>query len=170
MSDAVDSRFAPPVAHVEDVPVGEVELGSRWMRFWAVMIDGLISTAVIWFLGTIPALHFLTEQRSDAWSLSVWRPAALAVGFAVFLVIQGWLLLTKGQTVGKMICKLRIVRTDGSKAEPWRLLGLRYGVGFLANMNAITMMIYALVDALLIFRASRQCLHDTIADTKVIAV
>ena len=170
MSDAVDPRFAPPVAHVEDVPTGEVALGSRWMRFWAAMIDGLIATALVWLIGMIPAFHFLVAPRDDVWSFATWRPLNMAVGFGIFLVIQGWLLVTKGQTVGKMICKLRIVRTDGSKPEAWRLLGLRYGINYLINMNAITMMIYALLDPLLIFRASRQCLHDTIADTKVIAV
>ena len=30
--------------------------------------------------------------------------------------------------------------------------------------------LYALVDALLIFRSSRKCLHDTIADTIVVNV
>jgi hypothetical protein len=52
--------------------------------------------------------------------------------------------------------------------DAWRLLGLRYGVGYLMNLNLVATCIYSLVDALLVFRESRQCLHDTIADTRVI--
>ena len=170
MSDAVDSRFAPPVAHVEDVATGEVTLGSRWMRLGASIIDGLISACAIWLVSMLPVFHFLVERRDDAWSNSVWRPYPMLLGFCIFLIIQGWLLVTKGQTVGKLICKLRIVRTDGSKPEAWRLLGLRYGVGVVLSMNTTVSMIYSLLDGLLVFRASRQCLHDTIADTKVISV
>ena len=48
------------------------------------------------------------------------------------------------------------------------LLGLRYGVGMLMNVSAGLSMIYGLVDSLLIFRESRKCLHDSIADTRVI--
>ena len=76
--------------------------------------------------------------------------------------------MTRGQTVGKMLFKLRIVRTDGSQPDAWRLLGLRYGVGMLTNLNPIVAMVYGLLDCLLIFRESRKCLHDSIADTQVI--
>ena len=67
-----------------------------------------------------------------------------------------------------MCFKLRIERSDGSKPDAWRLLGLRYGIGYLAAVNWVAVTVYSLVDSLLIFRDSRKCLHDSIADTRVI--
>jgi uncharacterized RDD family membrane protein YckC len=63
---------------------------------------------------------------------------------------------------------MRIVRPGGAKASPGRVLGLRYGVGFAVNMIPVLGFLYGLLDCLLIFRASRRCLHDEIADTIVI--
>ena len=165
MSDVADQRFAPPQAHVEDLATGEMVLAGRGVRLVASIVDGLIGAAVAWAVFMIPAMRPLMTGEAGFWSF---KPASLALGIVLFLLIQGWPLVTRGQTLGKMLFKLRIVRPDGSMPEPWRLLGLRYGIGVLMNINAGISMIYALVDSLLIFRGSRKCLHDTIADTKVI--
>ena len=118
---------------------------------------------VPWF-ASITQAH-LKAAEQGMWT---WNPMGLLIGIPIFLLIQGWPLVTRGQTIGKMLCKLRIVRTDGSKADAFRLLGLRYGIGSLTGVVSGFAMIYGLIDSLLIFRGSRQCLHDTIADTKVI--
>ena len=169
MSNAEDQRFAPPQAHVADVATGEVVLADRGMRFLAALVDGLIVAALIWGLFMIPALKAMLDVEQNA-SASMWtfNAVSFVVGIAAFVAVQGWPLLTRGQTVGKMLFKLRIVRSDGSRVDAARLLGLRYGVGMLMNVSAGLSMIYGLVDSLLIFRESRKCLHDSIADTRVI--
>jgi uncharacterized RDD family membrane protein YckC len=125
---------------------------------------------VVLVLSLIPAIKSLVDgaAMSSASPLKAWNFSTPILGGLVFIVIQGWPLLTRGQTLGKMLFKLRIIRSDGSKPDAWRLLGLRYGVGFLLNVNTVLSMVYGLIDSLLIFRASRKCLHDTIADTQVI--
>jgi len=50
----------------------------------------------------------------------------------------------------------------------FRILGLRYGIGYLANLVPVVGALFGLIDCLLIFRQSRRCLHDQIADTIVI--
>lgn len=167
MSENLDQRFAPPQAQVADLATDEAVLAGRGGRLLAAIVDGLLIAAVVWVAGKVPALQFLTQTAPEANGLTS-NPLSLLFGFCVFLLIQSGLLLTRGQTVGKALLKMRIVRTDGSKPEAWRLLGLRYGIGFLANLNVYVSGIYGLVDCLLIFRESRQCLHDSIADTKVI--
>lgn len=167
MSNAEDQRFAPPQAHVADVATGEVVLADRGTRFLAALVDGLIVAALIWGVFMIPALKSMLEQNASA-SMWTFNAVSFVVGIAGFLAVQGWPLLTRGQTVGKMLFKLRIVRSDGSRVDAARLLGLRYGVGMLMNVSAGLSMIYGLVDSLLIFRESRKCLHDSIADTRVI--
>ncbi|WP_077037106.1 RDD family protein [Pelomonas sp. KK5] len=163
MSDSVDSRFAPPVAHVDDV-VGagaEEQLATRGQRFLGALIDGVIGGGIGWLLALLPGFGFMTETGTL-------RFKAIGVGIVVFLLVQGWLLVTQGQTVGKKLLGMRIVRSDGSAADAGRILGLRYGIGIVLQLNPVLGGLYGLVDGLLIFRSSRQCLHDTIADTKVI--
>lgn len=170
MSDVADQRFAPPQAQVADVVTEQVMLAGRGIRLVAVLIDGLIAAAIVWALGLVPVLGALIEAEAQA-NIKGWgafTPVSMLVGIGVFLLVQGWPLLTRGQTVGKMLCKLRIVNVDGGKPDAWRLFGLRYGIGFLLSINTSALMVYSLIDALLIFRESRQCLHDSIAGTRVI--
>lgn len=168
MSDTADSRFAPPQAHVADIPASGAVLARRGTRLLAAVVDGLMVGGAVWAVSMIPAVQSIVQAQATAMSLQTVNPISMVLGFGVFLLIQAWPLLTRGQTIGKMLFGLRIVRSDGSKPDAWRLLGLRYGIGFVLNMNAIASMVYGLLDCLLIFRASRKCLHDSIADTQVI--
>ena len=169
MSDSLDSRFAPPLAHVEDLAAGEGDpLASRWMRLVAAVIDSLIWGGVFWVLLKVPGVEDFVYAGHGPSAPGTWIPMGAICGFVLFVLIQGWPLIQRGQTLGKMVCKLRIVRSDGSKVDAARLLGLRYGAGYLCNSVPLLSAIYGLLDGLLIFRASRKCLHDTIADTKVI--
>lgn len=170
MSTTEEQRFAPPQAQVADIAPDTPALAGRGARFWAALLDGVLAAAVIWGVWLIPQFEqlFPVLAKSDDAGLWVWNPAAWLVGIPVFLLIQGWPLVTRGQTIGKMLFKLRIVRNDGSRADAWRLLGVRYGVGEVLSVVSGVSIIYGLIDSLLIFRESRQCLHDTLADTKVI--
>lgn len=48
-------------------------------------------------------------------------------GFALFLLLHGWLLATRGQTIGKLLVKTRILAVRDGRLLPFgRLLGLRY--------------------------------------------
>jgi uncharacterized RDD family membrane protein YckC len=170
MSVSTEDRFAPPQAVVADVAAqesGDV-LAGRGTRFVAALLDGLILWAIMTvFLKLIPVAAALF-MKPDNMSFTGMNLSALLVALPLFLIAQGWPLLTRAQTIGKMICRVRIVRSDGSRPDAWRLLGLRYGIGFLMNAFVLSSLIYWLIDSLLIFRQSRKCLHDTIADTKVI--
>lgn len=170
MTTTEDQRFAPPQAHVEDIAPDEPVLAGRGIRLGAAIIDTVIAGAAGWTFAMIPWFSSITQAHLKAAERGMWalNPTGLLIGLLVFLLIQGWPLVTRGQTLGKMLCKLRIVRTDGSKADALRLLGLRYGIGTMTGVMPGLAMIYGLIDSLLIFRGSRQCLHDTIADTKVI--
>ncbi|KQW46291.1 MULTISPECIES: RDD family protein [unclassified Roseateles] len=170
MSDVADQRFAPPQAHVADLAPDEAVLAGRGTRFIAALVDGVIAAAVLWGVLMIPVLKPIADADTQAAADGIWSimPGSFALGVVVFLLVQGWPLVTRGQTLGKMLFKLRIVRSDGSRPEAWRLLGLRYGVGLLMSISVGVVMIYSLIDSLLIFRTSRKCLHDSIADTQVI--
>jgi uncharacterized RDD family membrane protein YckC len=169
MSEAVDQRFAPPQAHVADLAPGEMELAGRGTRLLAAIVDGLIGAGLGWAVTLIPAVAAMVAAQGTPGFGSL-NYVSVLIGLPIFLIVQGVLLLQRGQTIGKILFKLRIVRPDGSKPDAWRLLGLRYGIGIVVTLNAAVAMIYGLIDSLLIFRESRKCLHDSIADTQVIKV
>lgn len=167
MSGEVDQRFAAPQAFVEDVATATgAVLAGRWTRLLALLVDGLILGALTWILMRLPAIEKLLVTRDSGFFDVEW--GNVLIGLPMFLAINGWCLIQRGQTLGKMACGLRIVRTNGSKVDPFRIIGLRYGIGYLTTIISGLGYLYGIVDALLIFRESRQCLHDTIADTKVI--
>ena len=60
------------------------------------------------------------------------------------------------------------MRSDGSQASFARIVGLRYFTTSVLAPIPVVGSIYGLVDVLLIFRDSRRCLHDNIADTIVV--
>jgi len=161
---APEARVAPPADDASAVrPYGM--LAGRWRRLGGALIDGLAALLAFAVIGWIfPALNMLEEDNL----LVVHGWAGAVVGFAIFLVLQGWLLHTRAQTIGKRLLGMRIVRTDGSRPGTGRLIGLRYGVMALMSVVPTVGPIISLIDCLLIFRASRQCLHDQIADTVVI--
>ena len=75
---------------------------------------------------------------------------------------------TRGQSIGKLAVGIKIVRTDGSQATAGRIIGLRFLVMAVVSLFGLVGSIISLVDVLLIFRKERNCLHDDIADTRVI--
>ena len=162
---AQPNRFAPPTAEVADVAAGGTELAGRGMRLLAVVIDGLIQGAIYWIL-TLVAFSALDPRKGNIGVGVI--VGQIVLGFVLFILVQGYLLHTEGQTVGKKLLGMRIVRTNGERATLGRLLGLRYLVGWIIVMIPFAGAIYALVDCLMIFRDSRKCLHDNIADTIVV--
>ena len=155
--------YAPPLAEVKDAPQTGQELAGRGMRFVSAMVDGLLQFGVFWVLSLVMPWSVFNPAPSATQMVT-----SAGLGLVVFLLLQGYLLVQRGQSIAKMLFSLRIVRRDGSKASPARILGLRYGLGFVIAVVPFIGMIYVLIDCLLIFRGSRQCLHDQIADTIVV--
>jgi uncharacterized RDD family membrane protein YckC len=84
-------------------------------------------------------------------------------GLLVELVAQAsW-----GQSIGKRLVGIRVMRLDGSEIELWRLILLRnvvlHVVGQLCGL-------IGLIDALWIFGDQQRCLHDYLADSIVVNV
>jgi uncharacterized RDD family membrane protein YckC len=168
MSSVQDDRnpFAPPNAQVEDVPVdaGTSVLAGRWRRFFGSVIDGLLDFAVMWAVAfASPSLFEQTEDVFFGFSL---RNSVLA--FVAWLLLNAYPLHTASQTWAKKMLGMRIVRLDRSPASFARIVGLRYGVPSLFSLMPVAAWVFALVDSLFIFRASRRCLHDSIAGTLVV--
>ena len=160
-------RYAAPTAEVADVTAtGELPLAGRGVRLAAVIIDTLILLVLWWLVSLVSPWNIYSPAMANAGFMSLLGLGL--VGLLMFALVNGYLLATRGQTVGKLLLGIRVTRSDGSPASFWRLVGLRFGIGGVISVVPIVGMVYALVDALMIFRANRRTLHDLIADTIVV--
>ena len=165
-SASEDNRFAPPLAHVEDVvESGTGALAGRGIRLVAVLLDAVFAGIAFWIISLVTPLSW-----SPAPGVNLVRFLAIngLVGFVIFVVLHGYLLATRGQTIGKALLKVRIVRSDGSRASLMRIVALRFLPTTVISLIPLVGGLYATIDSLLIFRESRRCLHDNIADTIVV--
>ena len=160
------NRFAPPVAHVEDVEsVASGELAGRGTRLVAAIVDGLFVGLAMLVVALVTPYNVFDPREDSALFAFAVTPA---LAFGSYLLLNGWLLHSRGQTIAKAMLKIKVVRSDGRKASLPRLAGLRYFVPSLLALVPVFGWIFILVDSLLIFRDSRKCLHDNIADTIVV--
>lgn len=179
MATDSDNQYAPPKSVVADVGADEgSNRASRLARLGAACIDGLI-----WMIGFIPTYFiFITSiaksamQKPATNALQIWwQFAQTGAWFYVgvlwsllILAVNLYLMYTYGQSIGKRLVGIKMVRPDGTRASLLRLFLVRY----VAN-TAITMVpgaggLYSLVDILMIFGKERRCVHDYLADTIVI--
>ncbi len=148
-------------------------LGSRGSRFFANFVDTMVVFAPMIVgamgVGVIGALTSPSGSRSDDGDALVGLLAILAVfgGIVVGGAVQVLMQLKYGQSVGKKLFKLKVVRLDGSPVDLWRLVLLRNVVPHVASQMCG---LIGLVDAAFIFGVEQRCLHDLIADTLVVDV
>jgi uncharacterized RDD family membrane protein YckC len=155
-------------------------LAERGARLLAATLDELILLAISlpMIIGAMPAMVALVGGEADVESLdtmSVLRTMVRGPGTIItvlaliaWCVMTAWLVATNGQSIGKRLVGIKVVRTDGSRASFARIFLLRNVVNGLPNLLPYVGWLYQLIDPLLIYQESRQCLHDKIADTIVV--
>lgn len=160
--------YAAPAAGVVDARDDEaVVKSSRGARLGAVLLDGVFVAVPAMVLAVlVPAL-----SRGSGGGMSAGAGVLLVLfvlGLIAFAVVQVVLLHRHGQTVGKRLVGVRIVRTDGSRAGLGRILLLRSFVPGLIGAIPLVGPFFGLLDPLFIFGQEKRCLHDLIADTIVV--
>jgi uncharacterized RDD family membrane protein YckC len=156
--------YAPPQASVSDVVEAEVELepASRGLRLGAVLLDGVISNIFVYVPFFIGALISPVKNPDDVPVLPL---LGMMVGLVAWLWITILFVARNGQTIAKKLLNIRVVRSDGTQASLGRIFWLRNFVPGLLNITVI----FWIIDPFFIFGETRQCLHDKIADTIVVA-
>ena len=165
----------------DDTPANE--LASPWVRLVAWLIDVAIYfvvTTVAAVIGVVIAGVGFSDFTDFGDEFFIGALVAVVVFtllplFVVFIV-QMVLLATRGQTIGKIIKKIRVVDAVTGEHPGWaRLIFLRTIVSWLISgaLNVIPFVgqglggLYFLVDSLFIFRADHRTIHDLIAGTRV---
>ena len=157
--------YQPPAAElrapVQLGPEGEA-LASRESRLGASIIDGVIIMAIM-----MPALWMMGMYDNPEAGVAL-TAAASGGGFLLTLLIQGYFLATRAQSIGKMALKIKIVTLDGKNAGLARILLLRMLPISLVSIIPIIGSFVGIADTLFIFRGDQRCVHDLIAGTRVV--
>lgn len=162
--------YSAPASRVRDAirfaEVVDAEPAQRWMRLVAVLLDAGIVMVPTWMMGAmLESVRRPFAQPSDGAKLLL---LVYLLGLATFVVVQLVMLHRSGQTVGKRLMGIRIVRADGSRAGLRRIFLLRLLVPNLIAAIPFLGLFFALIDSLFIFADDRRCLHDRFADTIVV--
>lgn len=177
MEEHEESPYTSPetVGTEDRISDGTEDLASLGLRLGGAIIDNLILSAVVipFFLvtGTFDFIVDTIQGKEVAENTTMAEFKNALISVVIFFALNTYLLVTRGQTIGKKILNTQIVSADESKElDNVRLIGKRYLILKLAELVPTIGGLYSLVDALFIFGKKRQRLSDRIANTKVIKI
>ena len=158
----VDSFGLPSYAAYTPPAGPQLERAGRGERFVASIIDGFGSVLLIGGMMLLGLGLDSTTGNRDTFSTIF-----MVLGYLAILGIQGYLLTTQGQSFGKKMLGLRIVKEQTGQND-----------GFVTNVllrtivpaiiGQVTCGLFTLVDVLFIFSDDEKCLHDKMAGTIVV--
>ncbi len=173
-----DNPYAAPDTIVMDMSTyadKEMELAPRSSRLYAYLIDSFM-----YFIPVLPILTIILENESLL-SETAQPDVEMSLSFIIILIISIVAIIAifilnlmylyqNGQTIGKKILNIKIVRTDYSRASLGRIIILRHFIMGLIGGIPMVGNIILLGNYLMIFRQDRRCVHDHIADTIVVKI
>lgn len=148
----------------EQGPLEAQELAGRGVRLGAVFIDMLCFAG----FGILAAIVIPLFGKDGGKVIAGILGLVIGVAFLALLVYTLVLIYRNGQTIGKRLLHIKVVRTDGSRCTFARYFFMRIILTSLVGAIPFIGGVVNLVGLLLIFRESRKCLHDEIADTIVV--
>ncbi len=151
---------------------GRVEYGGFWLRGGAKLIDQIVLSAITTPLSIIMTFVMGIGAASRAGTdpdnpgafiglMIIMYVVIVLVSIAVPVIYHTWMVGKYGATLGKMACRLRVVRSDMSTITYKRACGRYFG----EMVTGFTFGIGYLIAA---FDDEKKALHDIIADTRVI--
>lgn len=182
--------YAPPGYVPIPATADGVPLAGWWWRVLAYLIDYFLLSAVVQVISSVTGLSaqiaqasreyeaYLTEILTTGatpdfgYALSLLSsPASVTVQvitIVLFVVYSGLMLSARGATLGKMVCRLRVVPTDQGQGGPG-LDRRRAWVRPLVTQGLGLVPLLGLVDLLFpLWDRRKQTLHDKVAGTQVV--
>ena len=147
-------RCRTPLGGSTDDPLDVLYPAQRWRRLAAWLVDLPLS----------PAAFVVGILSADMGGPAIATVALLVLGIAG-VPYQVALLRREGQTVGKLLLRIRIVDEEtGVKGPVFKSIVLRYFINWLLTLIPP----YVVIDHAFIFAKNRRCVHDYLAGTKVV--
>jgi uncharacterized RDD family membrane protein YckC len=139
-------------------------LASAKMRFLAFLADTLIFSIVTMLFMILCGFVFtLVFHVFSLWGFA-YDAISLSVGFLGAMLFDIILLSRNGQTIGKKISGVRVVKTNGKKISMMRNAALR-----IIFQIALLLPPFVILDLCFMLRQDRRTLHDLIAGTIVVS-
>jgi uncharacterized RDD family membrane protein YckC len=150
----IEGRYMTDLDQMESANPVHMEYQGIGIRFVSLVIDSLVISAIFGVLGSILGAGMM-RHGTVPWSWGL-------LSFAFYIAYYTYLEVTRGQTIGKMITKIKVVREDGSPIDMEQ--------AFKRNILRIIDGLFAyLIGAILIWRSDKQQrLGDTYAKTVVV--
>ena len=145
----------------------ELALAGRGRRIVATVVDfvlvPLVAILIMLMTGVLEHAQDWTENAMPYTRM-------LGLGLVSYVLLNGWLLATRGQTAGKAIMGIAIVSTaTGEKVSLWKLSLIRFWFfPALYLLFSPYTAIVPLVDQIFIFGKRRRCLHDLLCGSSVV--
>jgi uncharacterized RDD family membrane protein YckC len=150
-----------------------------WRRVCASLIDGtivaVITSVVLLFIGRHPVWD-THKGRSPAEGVAV---DYIVVGIAATLYYPLLVWHTNGQTLGKKLLRIRVVRTDLQRMTlafaAWREVGIKVILPYLLTLLPIigasfSVLVVSADELWPLWDSENRALHDMLARTRVIRV
>lgn len=157
--------YQPPTTAVGAEITSDPLLPSRWKRLGAAAIDMAIGMAL-----AIPVFFYQSQVLGIPWGEEVPFEHDVIVflySAAAFFAVNGYLLVKRGQTVGKLALGIKIATVYYTKPSLFSLTVVRtYAFWLLSYHEWLALL--GLVDVLFIFRKDKRCIHDHVARTTVV--
>ena len=169
--------YAAPRAEIQAptaIEVGKRPLATRGQRFYGYIVDLAVllvgaPVLLVIILTILDTFYPAYLEMPDTPILSAIESIVflLVVSF-VFLSVNGYLLVKRGQTVGKLVAKTQILSEEDELVPCLKIFLLRYLFFWFLGMLPGLGRLLSLGNSLAIFRGNRKCWHDQLAGTKVV--
>jgi uncharacterized RDD family membrane protein YckC len=169
-----NNPYAPPA----NAPIREPSmdrLASYGDRFVGMLIDSILDFGSLFTGVPIAAMDpNIGNPEADYGPLVFVGALVSLVAVVTITGLQWYWIATLGQSAGKRLMKTQIRKLDGSEVDfvsgvilrSW-IVNFAFGVVHVITCGLLGWVV-SLVDSVMIFGHERRCLHDRIADTKVI--
>jgi uncharacterized RDD family membrane protein YckC len=138
------------------------EKATRSDRLVVAIVDGVLG--VVCFIPVFMLVGF-DNLSQPTLTLSA---GLLGYGILSTLVLHGYLMYQRGQTIGKSLMSIRIENLDGTQASFTTIYFKRMlSMQLLSLVPSVGQFIAGFVNPLFIFGKDKRCLHDHLAGTKV---
>ena len=146
-----------------------LEYAGFWRRFGALIIDLIVISIPSWIMGPVWGLGIYGFEYSNGFPLESglidlpplvfadFVPTIIGIGY--FIALWAW----HGQTVGKMVAQIKVIRTDGTKVGVGTAI-IRYLGYIVCGLTLFIGFLWIVIDR------RKQGFHDMMEDTCVVKV
>jgi uncharacterized RDD family membrane protein YckC len=135
-----------------------LELAGIGRRFGALLIDGVVLSIPIGIFFALAAVAIASTNNANP----IWFQLGIFAVMPLYIAYEALMLGSRGQTLGKMALKIKVVRADGTAITN----GQAWGRSFMRQILASCLSIFNYLPAF--FTKDRTCLHDLVANTRVV--